>query len=55
VKIRLFGTEEECRDAATLIRETFNVVYESEPRPGRGNTSLVFVYIDTRPGPPVAR
>lgn len=48
MKIRLHGTKEECREAADRLRLVFNVVSVSDPRPCRGDSSLVMVYIETR-------
>ena len=49
MKIRLWGTEDECRDGAERLRQVFNVVSVSSPRADRGESSLVRVYVETRP------
>lgn len=51
MRIRLWGTEDECKAAVPELRKVFNVVSVSEPRADRGESSLVRVYVDTRPGP----
>jgi hypothetical protein len=50
VKIRLWGTEEECRLAAERLMRTpgLLVLSVSEPRPDRGASVLVRVYIEGR-------
>ena len=58
MKIRLWGTEEECRLAAELMRTPGLLVLSvSEPRPDRGASALVRVYVEARldPQPPNAR
>ena len=48
MRIRLWGTEQECREAVDRLRLVFNVVSVSEPRADRGESSLVRVYVETR-------
>jgi hypothetical protein len=50
VKIRLWGTGEECRVAAERLMRTpgLLVLSVSEPRPDRGASVLVRVYIEAR-------
>jgi hypothetical protein len=50
MKIRLWGTEGECRVAAELLRRTpgLLVLSVSEPRADRGDSVLVRVYVETR-------
>jgi hypothetical protein len=53
MKIRLWGTEGECRVAAELLRRTpgLLVLSVSEPRADRGNSVLVRVYAEARLAP----
>jgi hypothetical protein len=55
VKIRLWGTADECRQMAQLLIDApgFEVVSVSEPRVDRGASVLVRVYIEARLTPPV--
>jgi hypothetical protein len=48
VKIRLWGTEEECRKGAERLALAFNVVSVSAPYPDRGQSSLVRMYCEVR-------
>jgi hypothetical protein len=48
VKIRLWGTEEECREGAERLTRTFNVLSISDPYPDRGRSSLVRVFCEVR-------
>jgi hypothetical protein len=48
VKIRLHGTEEECREGAARLGRLFSVVSVSEPYADRGQSSLVRVYCEVR-------
>jgi hypothetical protein len=50
VKIRLWGTDEECRLAAERLMRTpgLLVLSISEPRPDRGASVLVRVYVEAR-------
>jgi hypothetical protein len=54
VKIRLWGTEGECRLAAERLLRTpgLLVLSVSEPRADRGASALVRVYLEARLGPP---
>jgi hypothetical protein len=49
MRIRLHGTEQECREAVSRIEQQFSVVSVSEPYPDRGASVLVRVDIETRP------
>ena len=48
MKIRLHGTEEECREGAERLARVFSVVSVSEPYPDRGRSSLVRMYCEVR-------
>jgi hypothetical protein len=49
VKIRLHGTEEECREMAELLESVMLVQSVSDPYPDRGRTVLVRVYVEGIP------
>jgi hypothetical protein len=49
VKLRLHGTEEECREAVELLESVMLLQSVSEPYPDRGRSVLVRVYIDAIP------
>ena len=49
MKIRLHGTEEECRETAELLAEVLLIQSVSEPYPDRGPSVLVRVYIEAIP------
>ena len=49
MRIRLHGTEEECRETAELLAEVMDVRSVSEPYPDRGRSVLVRVYIEAVP------
>ena len=49
MKIRLHGTEEECRKAAELLEQIMLIRSVSEPYPDRGRSVLVRVYIEAIP------
>ena len=49
MKIRLHGTEEECREIAELLESIMLVQSVSEPYPDRGRSVLVRVYIEAIP------
>jgi hypothetical protein len=51
VKIRLHGTEDECRELAGRLAAITDVLSVSEPYPDRGTSRLVRVYVETRPYP----
>jgi hypothetical protein len=51
MKIRLHGTEDECRDLAGRLPAITDVLSVSEPYPDRGASRLVRVYVETRPYP----
>ena len=48
MKIRLHGTEEECREGAERLARVFSVVSVSEPYADRGKSSLVRMYCEVR-------
>jgi hypothetical protein len=50
VKIRLHGTEDECRRAAGRLPALGEVLSVSEPYPDRGASRLVRIYAEIRPG-----
>ena len=54
MKIRLHGTEDECRELAGRLPAITDVVSVSEPYPDRGTSRLVRVYVETRPYPVAA-
>jgi hypothetical protein len=49
VKIRLDGTEEECRQMAELLESIMTVQSVSEPYPDRGRSVLVRIYVEGIP------
>jgi hypothetical protein len=49
VKLRLHGTEEECREAVKLLESIMLIQSVSEPYPDRGRSVLVRVYIEGIP------
>jgi len=49
VKIRLHGTEEECREMAELLESVMLVQSVSDPYPDRGRSVLVRVYVEAVP------
>ncbi len=49
MKIRLHGTEDECREMTELLESVAVVRSVSEPYPDRGRSVLVRVYIDVIP------
>ena len=51
MKIRLHGTEEECRETAELLEGVLLIQSVSEPYPDRGRSVLVRVYIEAIPRP----
>ena len=51
MKIRLHGTEAECRQVAERLREVVGVLSVSEPYPDRGKSLLVRVYVEARLDP----
>jgi hypothetical protein len=53
VKIRLHGTEEECREAVERLAGIVEVLAVSEPYPDRRASVLVRVYVEARIAPPV--
>jgi hypothetical protein len=53
MKIRLHGTEEECREVAERLAGIVEVLAISATYPDRGTSVLVRVYIEARIAPPV--
>jgi hypothetical protein len=53
VKIRLYGTEEECREVAERLAGIVEVLAVSAPYPDWGTSVLVRVYVDARIAPPI--
>jgi hypothetical protein len=51
VKIRLWGTEDECQRVALLLPAVVEVLSVSEPRADRGASRLVRVYVEAREYP----
>jgi hypothetical protein len=49
VKIRLHGTEDECRDTTELLESVMTIQSVSEPYPDRGRSVLVRVYVEGIP------
>lgn len=49
VKIRLHGTEEECREMTELLDQVMVIRAVSDPYPDRGRSVLVRVYVDGIP------
>jgi hypothetical protein len=49
VKIRLHGTEAECRTMTELLEQVMTVQAVSEPYPDRGRSVLVRVYVEGTP------
>jgi DNA-directed RNA polymerase specialized sigma24 family protein len=49
VKIRLHGTEDECREAVELLESVMLLQSASEPYPDRRRSVLVRVYIEAIP------
>ena len=49
MKIRLHGTEDECRETVELLGSVMLLQSVSEPYPDRGRCVLVRVYIDAIP------
>lgn len=49
MKIRLHGTEDECREMAELLEQVMTVQAVSEPYPDRGLSVLVRVYVEGIP------
>lgn len=52
MKIRLWGTEDECREVAALLPAIVDVLSVSEPRADRGASRLVRVYVECRTAHP---
>jgi hypothetical protein len=49
MKIRIHGTEEECKAAVELLGRVFDLRSVSEPFQDRGRSVLVRVYIEAEP------
>ena len=52
MKIRLHGTEDECREVAERLAGIVEVLAISAPYPDRGASVLVRVYVEARIAPP---
>ena len=52
MKIRLHGTEEECREVAGRLAAIVEVLATSASYPDRGASVLVRVYVEARIAPP---
>ncbi|HUK71984.1 MAG TPA: hypothetical protein VLW50_24990 [Streptosporangiaceae bacterium] len=48
MKIRLHGTEDECRETAERLSEVITVLAISQAYPDRGASRLVRVYLEAR-------
>ena len=53
MKIRLHGTEEECREVAERLADIVEVLAISAPYPDRGASVLVRVYVEAPIAVPV--
>lgn len=49
MKIRLHGTEDECREMVALLESVMLVQAVSDPYPDRGRSVLVRVYVEGIP------
>jgi hypothetical protein len=49
VKLRLHGTEDECRETVELLESVMLIQSVSEPYPDRGRSVLVRVYLEAIP------
>lgn len=49
MKIRLRGTEEECRETVGLLKQVMVLQSVSDPYPDRGRSVLVRVYVEAVP------
>lgn len=49
MKIRLHGTEDECREMVTLLEAVMVIQSVSDPYPDRGRSVFVRVYVDGIP------
>jgi hypothetical protein len=49
MKIRLHGTEDECRETVELLEGVMLLQSVSEPYPDRGRSVLVRIYIEAIP------
>ena len=49
MKVRLHGTEEECREMVALLESVMLVQAISDPYPDRGRSVLVRVYVEGVP------
>ena len=49
MKIRLHGTEDECREMTELLEQVMTVQAVSDPYPDRGRSVLVRVYVEGIP------
>lgn len=48
-RIRLHGTEDECREATERLADVFTLLSVSDPYPDSGRSVLVRVYIEAIP------
>ena len=53
MKIRIMGTEDECREVAERLAGIVEVLEVGGPYPNRGASQLVRVYVEARIAPPV--
>jgi hypothetical protein len=51
MEIRLMGTEDECREVAGRLAAVVDVLEVSEPRPNRGDSRQVRMFVIARLGP----
>ncbi len=49
MKLRLHGTEDECRETLKLLESVLLIQSVSEPYPDRGRSVLVRVYVEAIP------
>jgi hypothetical protein len=54
MKIRIMGTEDECRDVAALLPAIVDVLSAGGPKPSRNSPRLMFMYVEARPYPATA-
>ena len=49
MKLRLHGTEEECREMVALLESVMLIQSVSDPYPDRGRSVLVRIYVEAVP------
>ena len=49
MKIRIWGAEQECREAVELLEQVMVLLSVSDPYPDRGRSVLVRVYVEAVP------